>query len=896
MTALKLLWRQFSSERWPALLLALSVLIIAALTTATPRLMANLDDRQLAQTLSGLSALQGDVAGTWAQDTMNSPVAGLQDPWEPHRESLETLRGAQPEPLRSLLAAPQFMAEVPSDLTVAPPTATGYFEARFLFFVDPDLAEHAQLVAGSWPSPRPTTEGPEGATPTGPQKVAALAEVAERLGWEIGEQINESVTLSGTFRPLDEGDTRWEHIPYARTIVEQQDANLGTRLVTGLFLPPSYLSSGIPVEKLGPGVTETLTMHAWFGVDTAGLADVDVRELRAQLTGLLAQRHPVLPADPESDGPSPTQFRLESELGGALTSVAAQQDVTRAAVAVAAVGPLAVGLALLVLAAQLVIERRRGTVELVTARGLSWHQLRSLLSLEGLLLGVPAAVLGHLLGEAVTPGGNSPWGWAATLLIGAAAALTLSWAARHIGPASIRADLALRPGRWRVVAEVLTVISGAAGLWALLSRGDTPTGGLDLLATATPVLLTVAACLLALRLYPLPLRVAARWLRPGRGVAGFLGSVRAHRDPAGGLTPVFTVVMGTTIAVLSATLLGSVIAGTERATWEANGSSVHISGPRITDEMLAELQRVDGVLAVARIHDAGSNHRLSQGGETRVRLWLAVPAIEDAYAASPFGSALPAGMFAWEGAPGIVLGDSVPVKAGVARLEGIGDVTVLDTLPAPPGVRTGAAWAMMSAERWAEGQPLPPATLALVSLAPGTDSRAARARIGEVVGNARITVADEELRAIRETPTVSGLTTTFAALTAATATLLTLTLLGSQLMATRARTRLGAVLRTLGMGRRELRALTAWEIAPSALLGLLLGVGVGIALAALLLATLDFRSLTGGSQPPPLHLDPALLGGVGALLTLTVAVTIAATAWLVGRTNLAQELRIGEER
>ena len=149
---------------------------------------------------------------------------------------------------------------------------------------------------------------------------------------------------------------------------------------------------------------------------------------------------------------------------------------------------------------------------------------------------------------------------------------------------------------------------------------------------------------------------------------------------------------------------------------------------------------------------------------------------------------------------------------------------------------------------------------------------------------------------MRETPTVAGLTSTFAGLTAATAALLALTLFGAQLMATRTRTRLGAVLRTLGMGRRELRALTAWEVAPSAVLGLLLGTGLGIGLAGLLLATLDFGSLTGGSQPPPLHLDGALLGAVLGILVVTVALTIAVTAWLAGRSNLAQELRIGEER
>ncbi|MDO5676078.1 MAG: FtsX-like permease family protein [Propionibacteriaceae bacterium] len=893
MSALKLLWRQFSDERWPALLLAFSVAILAALTAATPRLMAALDDRQLTQALDGLSAIQGDISGSWAHTTGESGVTGQADPWEPHREALSVIRSAQPEPLRSLLAEPQFVGHVEATgtVTITPPPETGYYEARFRFYLDPDIATHTELVDGAWPAVR----GEAGTT-----EVAVLDTVAEKLGWQVGDLIDASTsantTLTGIFRPIDPADTRWEHIPYGRNFAEEANPDRGTALVGGLFLAPGHLGGTFSATQRGPGVREPITIEAWFGVNTTHLADVDVRGLRNQVTGLLAQRYPNLPAaDPENDvGLIPVEFRLESELGPRLTTVAAQQDTTRAVVAVAAVGPLAVAIALVVLAGQLVIERRRATLELVTARGLSRHQLRRMLTGEGLLLGIPAALLGHLIGTLLTPGAHGLIPWLIALVIGAVPALALAWAAQQVGPVRTRADLALRPGRARVIAEAVVGILTAAAVWALLSRDGAPAEGLDLLATATPVLITIAACLLALRLYPLPLRFLSGLRRGGRGLAAFLGSVRAHRDPAGGLTPVFTVVLGTTIAVLSAALLGSIIAGTERATWEANGSTLRISGPRISDEMRTQLEAIDGVHAVARIHDAGTNHRLNQQGEqeARVRLWLAEPALLDAYAASPFGSPLPPALFGEEAA--VVLGAEVPINPGPARLEPVGDVLVLDPLASPPGIRTGAAWGVMSVERWT--QDVPPATLVLVAVERGADA-AEVARLAQgVVPNSLITNVADQLGAVRDTPTVSGLTSTFTALTAATAVLLALTLFGSQLMATRTRTRLGAILRTLGMGGRELRALTAWEITPGALLGLLVGTGLGVGLAALLLSALDFRSLTGGSTAPSLHLDPLLLGAVLGILIATVALTIAVTAWLAGRTNLAQELRIGEER
>lgn len=883
MSAARLLWRQFSSERWPALLLAFSVAILSALTAVTPRLMGALDDRQLTETLSGLSALQGDVAGSWGHTTGASGVTGLAEPWAPHREAISAIREAQPQPLRSLLAEPEFLGVVTTTISLTPEPDTGYYQARLGVYMDPDLVSHAELVDGAWPVPR-TDEG-------APIEVAALTSVAERLRWEVGEAIDDTTVLTGVFSPTDDTDTRWEHVPYGRNFAEEEDPNRGTAMIAGVFLAPEHLGATEPATPRGPNVREPVTVHTWFGVNVSQLADVDVRELRSQLTGLLTQRYPNLPADPESDGVG-VEFLLSSELGDSLTSIAAQQDTTRAVVAVAAVGPLAVAIALVVLAAQLVVERRRATFELVSARGLSSRQLRRLLTAEGLVLGVPAALVGHLVGTVLTPGPQSVPAWLVALLLGGIPALGLSWVAQRIGPVRTRSDIGLRPGRWRVVAEAVTAIAMAAAVWALLSREHAPEEGLDVLATATPVLITVAACLLALRLYPVPLRVLGGWQRGRRGLAGFLGIVRAHRDPAGGLTPVFTVLLGTTIAVLSASLLGSIIAGTERAAWETNGASLRISGPRITDDIAGELRRLDGVAAVARIHDAGSNHRLSQGSESRIRLWLTEPSLEPVYDASPFGSVLPAGLF--DGASAVVLGSQVAIDGGPAQLEGVGQVQVVGELPAPPGVVTGSSWGLMSIEEW--GGEIPPATLALVSLSPGADSADVARQAGELVSTALVTTVDDLLTGVRDTPTVSGLTNTFTALTAATAALLALTLFGSQLMATRTRTHLGAILRTLGMGRRDLRALTAWEVAPSALLGLLLGTALGVGLAALLLDTLDFRSLTGGVHPPPLHLDLTLLTSVLGMLLVTVAFTVAVTAWLAGRTNLAEELRIGEEQ
>jgi len=143
---------------------------------------------------------------------------------------------------------------------------------------------------------------------------------------------------------------------------------------------------------------------------------------------------------------------------------------------------------------------------------------------------------------------------------------------------------------------------------------------------------------------------------------------------------------------------------------------------------------------------------------------------------------------------------------------------------------------------------------------------------------------------------VAGLSRIFVTLTAVTALLMMLAIGTSQIMTADDRRSAAAVLRTLGLRPGQLRALTAWELGPVVVVALALGVAVGIGIAALMLATVDFRSLTGGSLDPALYLDPLWVGGVGAGLLLAAAAAVTGSSWLAGRTNIAQELRLGEER
>lgn len=874
---ISLLARQFRASPWPTLLLAFTVAVLSLIVTAVPRLSSDLDDRQLAQRLSTLSAIQGDVAGAFTPP-LTFP-SEPRDPWPGIREAAANTRDSQPEPLRSLLQPPQFIGVQPVGASWTPDESSGYYIVMAELLIDPDLRDNAELVDGAWP---------EIGQPDEPFQVAVLDTFAERAQLEVGSLTSNDYVVSGVYRVPDPDNSRWQHNPYGADYHENEDPNRGTELLGGMFLDPD-LAAGDPSARF----QSPFAITVYYELDAASVtaSGVDVAELSAQLTGMQAKRYPTSTDDvlgPNQD------FPFHSELGAALDQVLDQQRTTRTLVAVSAVGPIGVGIALVVLGAQLVLHRRRSSVALLSARGRSRRQLRRLVATEGVVAGLPAALVGHLAALALVPGPVPWWSWPVTVLIGLLPAAALAWVVRDDAHGT-RREVASGNGRWRLVAEILIALAAAAATWRLLTSEPAAGGGVDLFGAASPVLIALLACLLVLRVYPLPLRLLSGVFQRGRGVTGFLGAARALREPAGGVVPVVTIVLGTTMAVTGAALLGTISVATERAAWAETGSDVHVSGPKLGDETLESMRAIEGVAAVAPISQGADNAALTVGETTaRVRVWLAEPDLIDAYLAGRDGSPVPGSLFDdGEPTPVVVGGPEAPT-VGTGTLDQLGEVRIVRHLEQLPGVTDAAAWVLVPRDRWPGevGRP----TTTLVSLADGADAEAVVADIQALSPRARITLVDDELEAMRASPTVAGLSRIFVALALGTAVLMVLAIFTAQVMTGRQRRSTAAVLRTLGLRPRQLRSLTAWELGPVVVVALLVGVAVGIGLAALMLYTVDFRSLTGGGLTPRLYLDPLGVGGVAVGLLLATALAVAVSVWLAGRTNVAEELRHGEER
>ncbi|RIK16504.1 MAG: hypothetical protein DCC50_04700 [Acidobacteria bacterium] len=905
--------RQFAADPWVSAALALLVGLVSLLLTAVPRALDDVQARQLAQDVGRLSALQRDVTGTWGTtvefpattDASGTPT----DSWQAFEDGAERVRQEQPEPLRSLLQPAQMHAFLTHSVDTVPPIESTYYNATVTIYADPHLEDLVELVDGDWPElslgggsgGRRGLVGADdesGAEP-GPVQVMILDESAEKTHWQIGDEISPGLELAGTYRPKDPDDPRWQHVPNSTKMGILADPNRGEAAQVTAYLNP--LNRG----SLGPPAA--VRMELWYPVDATAVIDerIDTTLLRQQLTRMLAQQHVIVAAgDPVLGALQGDQLpSFSTELTGTLDQVARQQRATNSLLAVVAAGPLGVALAVTALGARLVVLRRRPALAMTLARGASPTQLRWLVALEGLALGVPAAVLGHLAAGLLLPATPRWWEWVVTGVVAVVPAAALAASLDDASLLQQRSDLSARSGsRWRWVVEAAVLALAALATWRLLgreSRGDAAAeSGIDLLAAATPLLLALAACVAALRLYPLPLAALTRVLRRRSSLTPFLGAARALRDPAGGLVPALAVVLGTTIALASAMLLTTVTRGAEAAAWQQNGGSIRISGPYADDAFAELLKGVDGVRDVARVRDLGTRLDLVVDGQRdSLRLLIADDSLQQVLAPPSEAVGPPAEFYAQDGPVPVVTGGDVTLPAGDGDLGTLGQVRVVGHLDELPGLVTPGSWALVPKDRWeAAGKSTPTGRSALVALDEGADAAQVAEEIRGVIGAGVVTTVQEELDEFTSAPVTIGLTRAFVGAALLSGLLTVLSIVVVQLMGAGARARLLAVLRTLGLAPRQTRALTTWELGPLLVTSLVVGAALGLAIPWVLVRAVDLRGLTGGQHQPALSVDPVTVGAVLLAVVLTVLLAVTVSAWLAGRTNLAQSLRVGEER
>ncbi len=934
--AVGLALRQVRADPWVSLLLAVLVAVVSLLATVGPRVVVDLNSRQVDYTVRGLSVLQRDVRSTVVAP--EAPLAGsagqvgVFDPpeqtWAAVTEGLQRVRADQPEPLRSLLQTGRFYVDV-DPLRQAPDDPdSDIAQIELQYRVAPRLTEMVRLVEGDWPDPTVplpdvSADGSSSSQvgPDGELEILLSADAAEQLVWQVGEVRDVPAAaptrLAGIYTPVDPEDPYWDHSTYGAELGTFFDADQGTLAKAAAYLAPG-----------NPGVVTSLStreFHLWYPLDASDVPGDDVGALTGQLGALTAARVPLVDPDEDQDGTAVRALRagFATEIFDVLGSLSDQQRSTASILAVVAAGPVGVALAVFSLGARLIVTRRKAALALASARGGSDRQVRWVLAAEGVLLGLPAAALGYVVAGLIVPP-LDPWPWPALLVafliaLIPAAALALTSSAPSLREA--RSDLGSQGvgGRVRWIMEISLVALAALAVWRLLDRGLTgvavsQTGqtatsssstlsqvgtGVDLLMAATPVLLALAAAVVTLRLYPVPLRALTRALHSRTTLSPFLGAARSLRDPAGGLVPALAMILGIAVATTSAVLASTVTDGAQRAAWAENGAQIRLSGPQVTDELVSTLTGVPGVAAVARVSEASRTVEVTgEADDVRsVTVYLVDDALTDVQASAPLVPALPDELYAGGSPLPVLTGGDLAPTDGEVTVNGLGTARVLGHLDELPGALTDRQFLVVTRSAWeATGGTTTLGNLALLSVDTDADQESVARAVAQAVPNSSVQTAQARLDAFRAAPVTSGLTGMFGVAVLVTTALTVLAIVLVQAIASPSRIRLLAVLRTLGAGRRRARVLTGWELAPMLTVAFVVGGLLGVAVPWLLLRAVALSGLTGSATQPALSIDPLTLGPVilGVLITVILAVIVSAA--VASRTNLAQQLRLGEER
>lgn len=904
-TGIGLAGRQFASSPWASIALSLLVFLVAVVATATPRAMEALFtaglQRQvanLAPSARDLSAVElgGPLVGPASTPAETGMEPTVEDVLGHQLEVLQSIRGAMPEPLRVSLAEPRFT--VAYDAAYAP-TGTSFdnvVEGNVYLTIDPWLSSHIRMTDGEMPHPAERDWPGE----QGSLDLVLSAAAAEKLGWAIGDERTlqapgggaTAVRLAGTFEAVDPGDEFWRQVP---------DGLEPSAVFRGLGAEVVRASAFVAAEgwRHLTRWEPTPRVHAWYPLRPDSLTATAAPGFSAALREFTREQHVNgqggtsgvfdafgvyrAPGDPVVPVQS---FSFSSNVTATLDRELARATVTTSVVGMAAAGPLGVVIAVLSLSVSLLLSRRRDAVAISAARGASRLRLRLTLAAEGLALGLPAAALGALAAVLLVPGRVDAGTLVLPLLIGLSPAALM--ASRPPGVAQERSDLDTRtPSRIRGIAELLVIVLAAAGAVLLTQRGiaDGAPVAFDPLLIVTPLLLTLAACVAVLRLYPIPLGWIGRRASRGTGLVPSLGAARGLRDQAAGLAPVLAMVVAVSITTFSAVLLSTTTAGIDDAAADSVGGDVSLAIEGDIDSIREAVDATPGVVASAAVW-ADDERSIEVGSREIDAGVIAADTAELATIQAEVRGGIRSPVDLRERSEG-----AIPAIVSTTLLEALDGSTelvvrgktlrVVGSAPDDSPFVSRQTWVLVDSAFQKEllGGVSPHLLLASIS------DDAALPLLAEIAPlTSRATVAQQmhENPAIYGLSYALGLAIALSALLCAAAVALTLVLGASS------RARVLAVLRSLGGTRRLELGVLAWEIMPTAIVALLTGTALGVTLPLVVLAGVDLRQFTGGATQPDILIDPAVPAVVAAGF-LAIVLLASAAALQLSRSRTSRD-------
>jgi putative ABC transport system permease protein len=564
--------RRLRSDPFFAAALFVAIAATAFLFALVPQAFERMSERSLERAVAGANPLERDIAisgaGRIDAEAGENPLEGVSSIGA-------TYEGRFPESVRSVVDEGLATVETVRYTTVTAPgqsAPAGTIRFLTLRHLD-DAVSHFEVTQGALPSDRAgAVELPfgDGSTVTGVE-IAVSETMARQLSLGLGDRIFAFPTPDDT---LVRGVPRSEQRHLALEVVGilspagtdpgwLRDSRLGSAVIrdteTARLVYGYALFSAQAYNEVLAGVDPIPLRYEWrYLVDPAAVGRSDAKRLAADVRRIdaifgrtnFAQR---------------LGFGIRTGLGRILQRYEKDRLAAEAVLAVGGIALLAVALTVLGVLAALAAERRADEIARIRSRGGSLTQTLAAQALEGFLVAIPAGALGYA--AATLAAGRSPGLLPGVFVL----VIVLAGGALLAGVAAVPARRALvaksREGSsvpslspLRLAAEALVVVASFAGAYLLRRRGLSAEGGFDPFLAAVPVLVGLAAGLLALRLYPLLLHALARAAAPRPDLVPALGLRRLARQPSLGAAPFLVVLLATAVGVFAASIASTITA------------------------------------------------------------------------------------------------------------------------------------------------------------------------------------------------------------------------------------------------------------------------------------------------------------------------------------------------
>lgn len=570
--------RRLRSDPFFAAALFAAIAATAFLFALVPQAFDRMAASSLERTVAGAKPLERNVAITGAG---RIDATGGENPLRGVESIGDMYEGKFPDSVRSVIGEWRTTVETVRYTIVtapgqdAPAGTTRYLTLRYL----DDAVDHLEVTRGALPSDGAgAVELPFGdESPVTGLEIALSETMAEQLSLGLGDRIYAFPATDDTLvRGVSLSEQRHLALevvgilaPTERDAPWIRDSRLDRAVTrdtdTARFVYGYALFSAAAYNEVLAGVDSVPLRYEWrYLVDPAAVGESDAKRLASDVRRIdaifgrtnFAQR---------------LGFGVQTGLARILQRYEADRLAAGAVLAVGGIALLAVAFAVLGVLAALAAERRAEEITRIRSRGGSLTQTLAAQALEGLLVAVPAGALGYV--AATLAAGRSPGllpGLLVLTIVLAAGALLAGVAAgpaRRALAAKVREGSAVpRLSPLRVAAEALVVIASIAGAYLLRRRGLSAEGGFDPFLAAVPILVGLAAGLLALRLYPFLLHGLARAAAPRPDLVPALGLRRLARQPSLGAAPFLVVLLATAVGVFAATIASTIAAAQEGVT------------------------------------------------------------------------------------------------------------------------------------------------------------------------------------------------------------------------------------------------------------------------------------------------------------------------------------------